>query len=102
MLENMGHRAESILEKTFEDLTDDANLWQRFIRHEKTHPGRARWVMSTLHRTVTETTTGIIHPLFRVNVTIGYITSHISKALRARSQLQSGVTAIPVNIINGG
>src|SRR5688500_18331128 len=41
MLENMGHRAESIMEKTFEDLTDDANLWHRFIRHEKTHPGRA-------------------------------------------------------------
>ncbi|MDQ3006671.1 MAG: hypothetical protein M3R47_14980 [Chloroflexota bacterium] len=41
MLENMGHRAESIMEKTFEDLTGDANLWQRFIRYEKTNPGRA-------------------------------------------------------------
>jgi hypothetical protein len=41
MLENMGHRAESIMEKTFEHLAGDANLWHRFIRHEKTHPGRA-------------------------------------------------------------
>ena len=41
MLENMGHRAESILEKTFEGLTGDDNLWKRFIRYEKTAPGRA-------------------------------------------------------------
>jgi hypothetical protein len=41
MLENMGHRAESIMEKTFEKLTGDANLWQRFTRYDKTHPGRA-------------------------------------------------------------
>lgn len=41
MLENMGHRAESIMEKTFEDLPEDQNLWRRFIRHELTHPGRA-------------------------------------------------------------
>ena len=41
MLENMGHRAESIMEKTFEKLTGDDNLWKRFIRYEKTHPGRA-------------------------------------------------------------
>ena len=41
MLENMGHRAESILEKTFEGLTGENNLWRRFIRHEKTAPGRA-------------------------------------------------------------
>lgn len=41
MLENMGHRAESILEKTFEGLRGDANLWKRFIRYEKTSPGRA-------------------------------------------------------------
>jgi len=40
MLENMGHRAESIMEKTFEKLTGDDNLWNRFIRYEKTHPGR--------------------------------------------------------------
>jgi hypothetical protein len=41
MLENMGHRAESILEKTFEGLTGDDNLWKRFIRYEKTAPGKA-------------------------------------------------------------
>jgi len=41
MLENTGHRAESIMEKTFEKLTGDDNLWNRFIRYEKTHPGRA-------------------------------------------------------------
>jgi hypothetical protein len=41
MLENLGHRAESIIEKTFENITGDDNLWNRFIRYEKTHPGRA-------------------------------------------------------------
>ena len=41
MLENMGHRAESIMEKTFERLPEEQNLWKRFIRHEKTHPGQA-------------------------------------------------------------
>jgi hypothetical protein len=41
MLENMGHRAESIMEKTFERLTGNDNLWRRFTRYEKTHPGRA-------------------------------------------------------------
>jgi len=41
MLENMGHRAESIMEKTFENLSGDDNLWNRFIRYEKTSPGRA-------------------------------------------------------------
>jgi hypothetical protein len=41
MLENMGHRAESILEKTFEGFTGGDNLWKRFIRYEKMAPGRA-------------------------------------------------------------
>jgi hypothetical protein len=41
MLENMGHRAESVLEKTFEGLRGDDNLWKRFIRYEQTAPGRA-------------------------------------------------------------
>jgi len=41
MLENMGHRAESILGKTFEGLPSEANLWKRFIRYEQTAPGRA-------------------------------------------------------------
>jgi hypothetical protein len=41
MLENMGHRAESIMEKTFESVADEVNLWKRFTRYEKTHPGQA-------------------------------------------------------------
>jgi hypothetical protein len=41
MLENMGHRAESIMEKVFEKTSGSDNLWQRFIRYERTHPGRA-------------------------------------------------------------
>ena len=41
MLENMGHRAESILEKTFEGIPGEENLWRRFIRYERTAPGRA-------------------------------------------------------------
>ena len=41
MLENMGHRAESIMEKTFERISEPDNLWKRFIRYEKTHPGKA-------------------------------------------------------------
>jgi len=41
MLENMGHRAESIMDRTFEKLSGDNNLWKRFIRYEKTHPGKA-------------------------------------------------------------
>lgn len=41
MLENMGHRAESILEKVFEKTSGSDNLWQRFTRYDKTHKGRA-------------------------------------------------------------
>jgi len=41
MLENMGHRAESILEKTFNGLTGTDNLWKRFIHYERTAPGKA-------------------------------------------------------------
>jgi hypothetical protein len=41
MLENMGHRAESIMEKTFEKLSGEENLWKRFIRYQKTAPGMA-------------------------------------------------------------
>ena len=41
MLENMGHRAESIMEKTFENLTAEENLWKRFTRYQKVAPGRA-------------------------------------------------------------
>lgn len=41
MHESYGHRAESIMEKTFSKLTGDANLWKRFIRYDKTSPGKA-------------------------------------------------------------
>ena len=41
MLESFGHRTESILTKTFEKLTGDANLWTRFSRYEKSAPGKA-------------------------------------------------------------
>jgi hypothetical protein len=41
MLENMGHRAESIMEKTFEKTHGEDNLWKRFIRYDKTHKGQA-------------------------------------------------------------
>ena len=39
MLEAFGHRAESIMKYTFRNQQGDANLWQRFIRYDKTHPG---------------------------------------------------------------
>jgi hypothetical protein len=41
MLESFGHRAESIMAKTFERLTGEANLWQRYTRYEKIAPGKA-------------------------------------------------------------
>jgi len=41
MLEAYGHRAESIMEKTFSKLSGDANLWRRFIRYDKIAPGKA-------------------------------------------------------------
>jgi len=41
MLENMGHRAESIMERTFEKFSGEENLWKRFIRYQKTAPGRS-------------------------------------------------------------
>ena len=41
MLENIGHRAESILGHTFRHLKGDANLYDRFARYDKTHPGLA-------------------------------------------------------------
>jgi len=39
MLENMGHRTESIMEKAFEDIPGEDNLWRRFIRYQKAAPG---------------------------------------------------------------
>ena len=41
MLENLGHRAESIMRQVFRDRRGDANLWERFARYDQTHPGRA-------------------------------------------------------------
>lgn len=41
MLENMGHRAESIMERVFRNTSGAANLWQRFIRYDRTHKGRS-------------------------------------------------------------
>ena len=41
MQEAYGHRAESIMERTFSKLNGDANLWKRFIRYEKSAPGKS-------------------------------------------------------------
>lgn len=41
MHESYGHRAEAIMEMTFGKTTGDANLWKRFIRYDKTSPGKA-------------------------------------------------------------
>jgi len=41
MLENFGHRAESIMKYTFRRERGDDNLWERFIRHEFKNPGQA-------------------------------------------------------------
>jgi hypothetical protein len=41
MLEAYGHRAESIMEKTFGKLSGDANLWRRFTAYEKIAPGKS-------------------------------------------------------------
>lgn len=47
MLENMGHRAESIMDKVFQNMPEDQNLWKRFTRYAKTHPGKA--ACGTIH-----------------------------------------------------
>lgn len=41
MLEAFGHRAESILRRVFAAASGAANLWERFNRIEKSHPGQA-------------------------------------------------------------
>jgi len=41
MLEDLGHRAESMLFKVYENVTGEANLWERFYRYHKTHPNQA-------------------------------------------------------------
>jgi len=47
MLECMGHRAESIMEKTFEKLTGDDNLWNRFIRYDQV--ARSKAALGNVH-----------------------------------------------------
>ncbi len=41
MLENLGHRVESIMAHVYRREKGAANLWQRFTRHEQSHPGQA-------------------------------------------------------------
>ncbi len=41
MHEAYGHRAESIMEKTFSKTSGDANLWNRFVRYDKVAAGKA-------------------------------------------------------------
>lgn len=41
MLENMGHRAESILEHVYRFKTGGENLWKKFAQYDQTHPGQA-------------------------------------------------------------
>jgi hypothetical protein len=41
MLEDLGHRAESILSHVFRHTRGDANLWERFSRYDQKAPGRA-------------------------------------------------------------
>lgn len=41
MLENMGHRTESIMSHVWRNSPDSANLWKKYIRYDKTHPSQA-------------------------------------------------------------
>lgn len=41
MLEDLGHRAESMMEHLHAGKAGDANLWQRFTRYDQTAPGHA-------------------------------------------------------------
>jgi hypothetical protein len=42
MLENLGHRAESIMRYVYRDLKGQReNLWEKFARYDQTHPGKA-------------------------------------------------------------
>lgn len=47
MLEAFGHRAESLLQKTFSRTSGAANLYEKFIRYDKVAPGRAE--VGTIH-----------------------------------------------------
>ncbi len=41
MLENFGHRVESIMSRVFAGHPPEQNLWNVFTRYDKTHPGQA-------------------------------------------------------------
>lgn len=47
MLEAFGHRAEATLSRVFSDTSGAQNLWERFTRIEKDHPGQAE--VGTVH-----------------------------------------------------
>ena len=47
MLENLGHRAESIMKQVYRKKKGKDNLWEIFVRHEETDPGRAE--VGTMH-----------------------------------------------------
>ena len=47
MLESFGHRAEAIMRQVYRDRLGEDNLWERFTRHEKTHPERSE--VGTVH-----------------------------------------------------
>ncbi len=47
MLESFGHRAEFCMQRVYRRQVGADNLWERFIRHEKSHPGKAE--VGTIH-----------------------------------------------------
>lgn len=47
MLENLGHRTESIMKQVYRYKRGEANLWERFTRYDLTHPGLAE--CGTIH-----------------------------------------------------
>jgi hypothetical protein len=47
MLESFGHRAEAILSQVFRRLRGDENLWEKFTRHELSHPDQSE--VGTVH-----------------------------------------------------
>ena len=71
MLEAYGHRAESIMEKTFSKLSGEANLWKRFMQYEKIAPGKAAWEIFTLRPTASRITNGTTSPRSKANATTG-------------------------------
>ena len=42
MLENLGHRVESVMDRVWRRRHGERNLWHRFIRHDQTHPGASQ------------------------------------------------------------